>query len=85
MIKKGIDLTKGKVTSIKKSWIVRAEIAFGKNENHPMHEAFVVREKAREYKRLLKGMGNWENIKMYRAVEVTFGDGSIILTMDLAR
>lgn len=80
-----IDLTKGKVTSIKKTWIIRADIAFGGGENHPMHEAFTVREKARDYKRLLKEMGNWENIKMYRAIEITFGDGSIILTMDLAR
>lgn len=70
---------------LKKSWVVRANLAFGGGENHPLHEEFVTRDKARDYKRLLKGMGNWKNIKMYRSTEVETDNGYFNIYLEPAR
>lgn len=69
----------------KKSWVIRADTSVGGGGNHPMHEGFVTREKAREFKRLLKGLGNWKNVKMYRATTVETANGFFNIYLEPAR
>ena len=67
------------------NWVIRADVIMNGGNAHPLHETFATREKAREFKKLLRGMGNWVNVKMYRSRELQFKDGSISIAMWPAR
>lgn len=72
--------------TIKKRWVVRATWNLGNEPQwYQSYEEFKTREKARVYSRLLKEMGNWKDVKIFRAVEAEFDDGVVSIYMEPVR
>lgn len=67
---------------IKIEWVVRANNI---HHDYPMHERFNTRAQARDYMRTLRGMGAWESIKLYKSLEKTFDDKSILIGLEPSR
>lgn len=71
---------------IKKRWVVRATLQTGGAPDwYQGYEEFKTREKARVYSRLLRELGNWKEIKIFRATERLYDDNSIHIVLDPAR
>lgn len=71
---------------IKKRWVVRATLEAGKTpEWYQAYEEFKTRQRAREYSRLLKELGNWKDVKIFRAVEAEFDGGVVSIYMEPVR
>lgn len=61
---------------LKKRWVVRATLQIGGAADwYQGYEEFKTREKARGYARLLRELGNWKEIKIFRATEVVADNG----------
>lgn len=71
---------------IKKRWVVRATLQVGNEQEwYQAYEEFKTRKRAREYSRLLKELGTWKDVKIFRATEVDAGNGFFNIYLEPVR